>query len=276
MKIKITLTLLLFASILSAQTKGVVKDSITGQPIPYVSIWVENENIGTTSEENGTFSINTTSKSKKLIFSALGFKTKNVAVSTAATVNLSPTSYQIEEVIPMNIKGTSWREIGTVESSVLEAFDNGPKIAAKFFWYCPDYKKTKYIKQVSINTDSKIANASFKIHFYSVNADGSPEAEMLSKDFIVTVSKGNRQTLFDVTKFGLTMPKSGIFVGFEKMLIENNRKEDSAVYYPLVLNNWVKRDFLYTFSAGKWNKQAQAGGGEIAIYEPAITLILTN
>jgi len=133
MKIKITLILLLFASLLSAQTKGVVKDSITGQPIPYVSIWVENENIGTTSEENGTFSINTTSKSKTLIFSALGFKTKNVSVSKAAAVHLSPTSYQIEEVTPMNIKGTLWREIGTVESSVLEAFDNGPKIAAKFF-----------------------------------------------------------------------------------------------------------------------------------------------
>jgi len=274
---KIILTLLLFASMLSAQTKGVVKDSITGQPIAYVSIWVENENIGTTSEENGTFSINTTSKSKTLIFSSLGFKTKNVAVSNAAAVYLSPVPYQIEEVVLGDVrKRTLWREIGTVESSVLEAFDNGPKIAAKFFWYCPDYKKTKFIKQVSINTDSKIANASFKIHFYSVNADGSPGPEMLNKDFIVTVSKGNRQTLFDVTKFGLTMPKNGIFVGFEKLLIENNRKEDSAVYYPLVLNNWVRRDFLYTFSAGKWNKQTQAGGGEIAIYEPAITLILTN
>jgi len=35
---------------LSAQIKGVVKDSLSGEPIPYVNIWVENETIGTTSE----------------------------------------------------------------------------------------------------------------------------------------------------------------------------------------------------------------------------------
>ena len=40
---------------LSAQIRGVVKDSISGEPIPYVNIWVENETIGTTSEADGTF-----------------------------------------------------------------------------------------------------------------------------------------------------------------------------------------------------------------------------
>lgn len=48
--------ILLFLSISAlAQQKGIVKDSISKQPIPYVNISVENENIGTTSEENGAF-----------------------------------------------------------------------------------------------------------------------------------------------------------------------------------------------------------------------------
>jgi uncharacterized protein YifN (PemK superfamily) len=278
MKIKITLIILFFTNILAAQTKGVVKDSITGQPVPYVSIWVENENIGTTSEENGTFTINTTSKSKMLIFSSLGFKTKSVAVSNAAVVYLKPTPYQIEEIVlGAKRKGTLWREIGKVDGGILEAFDKGPKIDAKFFPFKKEYKKTKFIKQVSINTDSRIAGASFKIHFYSVNMDGSPGVELCNKDFIITVSKGNRQTLFDVTKLGLTMPKKGLFVSFEKMMIASNKSEESSVYYPLILNNWVERDFLYTFSAGKWNKQTKTdSNGKINIYEPAITLILTN
>ena len=54
---KIYLLLILISGSLSAQIKGVVKDSLTGNPIPYVNIWVENKNIGTTSEENGSFSI---------------------------------------------------------------------------------------------------------------------------------------------------------------------------------------------------------------------------
>jgi hypothetical protein len=35
---------------LSAQIRGVVKDSISGEPIPYVNIWVDGETIGTISE----------------------------------------------------------------------------------------------------------------------------------------------------------------------------------------------------------------------------------
>jgi hypothetical protein len=40
-------------------------------------IWVENENIGTTSEENGSFSIHVEDQNKVLIFSALGFEKKS-------------------------------------------------------------------------------------------------------------------------------------------------------------------------------------------------------
>ncbi len=40
---KVILLLFLSSISLSAQTKGVVKDSLTGKPIPYVNIWVENE-----------------------------------------------------------------------------------------------------------------------------------------------------------------------------------------------------------------------------------------
>ena len=54
---RLWLLLLLINFYVSAQTKGVVVDE-SGKPIPYVNIWVENENIGTTSEENGEFSIN--------------------------------------------------------------------------------------------------------------------------------------------------------------------------------------------------------------------------
>ena len=52
MRNKYWIWMLLFAFQFSfSQLKGVVKDSISGQPIPYVNIWVENENIGTTSEQ---------------------------------------------------------------------------------------------------------------------------------------------------------------------------------------------------------------------------------
>jgi hypothetical protein len=52
------------------------------------------------------------------------------------------------------------------------------------------------------------------------------------------------------------------------------------MYFPYVLYNYVERDFIYTFSGGKWNKQTKQDianpSDKMRVYEPAINLILTN
>jgi hypothetical protein len=72
---KFVLLLLFVSSCMYSQIKGLFL--MSNKPIPYVNIWVENENIGTTSEENGSFSIHVEDQNKVLIFSALGFETKS-------------------------------------------------------------------------------------------------------------------------------------------------------------------------------------------------------
>jgi hypothetical protein len=284
--------LVLISFSVSAQVKGVVKDSISGNPIAYVNIWVENENIGTTSEENGEFSINSNEKSKNLIFSALGFEKKIIKASMATEVKLSPTALEIEEVVISKRFGTTEVEIGKTKSEIYQAFDNGPRIDTKFFAYNPSYKKTKFIKKVTIFTDSGIEEATIKIHFYSVDSNGFPSEELLDKDFIVSVKKGVKRNLFDVTEFNLRMPKNGIFIGFEKLIIEKNKIEKTVtdlnknttlvqkIYFPFVLYNYVEREFLYTFYGGKWNRQSKDNhvgpSDKMSIYEPVINLILTN
>jgi len=283
---------LLFTCSISAQIKGVVKDSLSGNPIPYVNIWVENENVGSTSEENGTFSINTTKKSKNLIFSSLGFEKKIIKASEASEVNLKPIAYDLEEVVISKSIGTKEIEIGKTKTEMYQAFDNGPRIDTKFFPYFPAYKRTKYIKQVTIYTDSRIENAIIKIHFYNVESNGFPGEELLDKDFVVTVKKGTKINRFDVTEFNLKFPKDGVFVGFEKLIIEKNKTEKiitdpntkitqtQKTYFPFVLYNYVEREFLYTFSGGKWNRKTKQdyspSSPKMMIYEPVINLILTN
>lgn len=268
MEKRLFLALILVGFSLSAQIKGVIKDSLTGKPIPFVNIWVENENIGSTSEENGTFFINTTEKEKRLIFSTLGYEKKIIKASKSLVVNLKPTTYSLDEVVISKSIGTKTVEIGKSKTEIYQAFDNGPKIDTKFFPYLASYKKTKYLKQVSIYTDSRIEDAIIKIHFYNVDANGYPAEELMDKDFVVTVKKGTRTNWFDLTKFNLIFPKNGLFVGFEKLLIEKNKTEKSITdlntnitqiqktYFPFVLYNYVEREFLYTLSGGKWHRQA--------------------
>ena len=284
--------LVLITFSVSAQIKGVVKDSLSGKPIPFVNIWVQNENIGSTSEENGTFLINTTENGKKLIFSTLGYEKKIIKASQASEVNLKPMAYNLEEVVVSKSIGTKSVEIGKTKNEMYQAFDNGPKIDTKFFPYISSYKKTKYVKQVSIYTDSRIENAIIKIHFYTVDSNGFPAEEMLDKDFVVTVKKGTRVNRFDISAFNLKFPKNGLFVGFEKLMIEKNKTEKTITdsntnitqvqktYFPFVLYNYVEREFLYTFSGGKWNRQAKldknGSSSKMMINEPVITLILSN
>ncbi len=285
---RLFLVLVLVTFSLSAQIKGVVKDSLTGKPIAYANIWVQNENIGSTSEENGTFFINTTAKDKKLIFSILGYEKKIIMASQVSEVNLKPTAYSLDEVVISKSIGTKEIEIGKTKNEIYQAFDNGPKIDTKFFAYLSSYKRTKYLKEVTIYTDSRIENAIIKIHFYNVDSNGFPAEELLDKDFVVTVKKGTRVNRFDLTGFNLKFPKNGLFVGFEKLMIEKNKTEKSITdlntnitqlqktYFPFVLYNYVEREFLYTFSGGKWNRLANQNSEKMMINEPVITLILSN
>ena len=80
-----TLFFLFVSFSLTAQIRGVVKDSISGEPIPFVNIWVENETVGTTSEADGTFFLQA-SKEKNIVISVLGYERKTLKGSEISEV----------------------------------------------------------------------------------------------------------------------------------------------------------------------------------------------
>jgi hypothetical protein len=259
-----------------SQIKGVVIDSLSGEPIPYVNIWVENEAIGTTSEANGTFEIQTAA-GKNLVFSVLGYQRKYLAAKENMTVLLSETTMNLKEVVLVNKKATKFVEIGKTPNTIKQAFDNGPKMNAKFFPYQSSYAKTKFIQKITVYTDSKIEDALVKIHLYEVDENGFPGNELLPKELLVTIKKGVLKHSIDVSEHNLSMPKNGVFASFERLLIERNKL--GTKYQPYILYNFVERDFLFTFSGGKWNKmenESTDGKEKMRYNEPAIYLVLSN
>lgn len=273
---------------LSAQTKGVVIDSL-GTPIPFVSIFVENESPTTTSEENGTFSIDVLANAK-LIFYALGYERKTVLAANASKVVLKSVIFELNNVVITKAKKPKTLEIGKVSNSILEAFDTGPKIDAKFFPFVKQYEKTKWIKKIMLFTDSPIEGATIKLHLYAVDDNGFPEEELLTHDLIVRLKKGIFRHQFDIYDLNIQMPETGIFVAFEKMRIEKNKVEkrmrDSKtgldkteiMYAPKVLCYAVKKSFSFSYIGGKWIKKEnqEYPNDDLQIYEPSLTLELCN
>jgi hypothetical protein len=278
------LFLLLTISV-TAQLKGIVVDE-NNNPIPYANIWVEGSTIGTSSEENGTFIIQTNNENSTLIFNVLGFEKKIVLAKDCKKVVLKESAIALNEVVISKRLETKRKEIGNNDNTLFEAFPNGPKVDCKYFPYLPEYKKTPYIKYVSLFTDSRIDDASIKIHFYSVGKDGLPDENLLEKENIVYVKKGVFKQKFNVSNYHLIFPKNGIFVVFEKLMIEKNKLEKTTVdknsnlskterlYYPFLLYNYVDRNNKFLFIGGKWTKEESED--KISLYEPVINLILTN
>lgn len=59
---------------------GKVTDAATGQPIPFVNIYLKNTTIGVTSDLNGSFSLMTTQPSDSIFASSIGYQTWKMAV----------------------------------------------------------------------------------------------------------------------------------------------------------------------------------------------------
>jgi len=87
--------------------KGVIKDSETLQPIPYVSIYSENElknnSTGSISNENGEFNITINNKSK-IVFSHINYEPFTLeSDGNLKEVLLKPKSYVLNEIVISNV-----------------------------------------------------------------------------------------------------------------------------------------------------------------------------
>jgi hypothetical protein len=82
---------------------GVVKSKNTQECIPFASVTFINSNIGTISDFNGEFVLETKSATDSLLFSSIGYKKKVYPVKKevfqSLTVELEPENYSIAEVV---------------------------------------------------------------------------------------------------------------------------------------------------------------------------------
>ncbi len=273
---------------LSAQVKGVVKDSISGKPIPYVNIWVENENIGTTSEEDGSFSLDL-KEEKKLVFSALGYEVKTVSLKEITTVLLAQKIYEMPEVVVTAPKRTKEIEIGDVKKpSYLPEPQTIPWIHARKFEYSEVKENAKFIKSIKFFTYSHVENGIFRARIFEVKTDGMLGNDLIDEEILVTVKKGKKKTIVDVSRFNLQIPEEGIIVAFESLNIEQNKYEQNVIslkskkkykvtnYSPHIGYFYNKSIEHYVYRSGRWLYFNKAYNEKYRNPVPAINLILTN
>jgi hypothetical protein len=228
MKTKILLLFMVLLNLTTfAQISGVVKNTKDQKPIPYVNIWIENENIGVTADEEGKFTI-AASTSSKLVFNALGYENKLIEVTKIdRTIYLTPKAIELKEVKVISKKESLEYKVGSFRSGIINSFyagnDYTPYVVTRYFPYQTDYKKTPFIKLIMPYCKSDIADAKFKVRVYSSDKNGLPGDEILKNNIIITVKKGSSKPVINLSEYNLVFPESGIFIGFEFMFLESNR-----------------------------------------------------
>ncbi|MCD8167334.1 MAG: DUF5686 and carboxypeptidase regulatory-like domain-containing protein [Bacteroides sp.] len=92
----ISLLLFLITHTVFGQITGVITDSLTREPLSYITVHYEGTNVGTISDENGKYRIDTYPGRNEITFSAIGYDTKVVRITPATrTLNIQLTSSDV-------------------------------------------------------------------------------------------------------------------------------------------------------------------------------------
>jgi hypothetical protein len=296
MKKILAIIILLVSNLCFSQLKSIIIDSKTKEKIPYVNIWIENENIGTTSNEKGEFELEIDS-TKNILFSAIGFETKKISSDSIKNIlELRPITTELDEIIISSKKLTQELIVGKFKKlKINHYYKNGikPWIIARFFNYKEKYDKTPFLKKIRLLTKSDVKNSKFNIRLYALNENGEPKNYIYDKNIIGIAKKGKKITEIDISKLNIEFPENGFFIAIEWLIIEENKHEykytmqgskkklEGISYEPAIgtiptetsENSWV-------FNQGKWKKTSKTTGTSKE-YEgkymlTAIELTLTN
>ena len=90
-------------SVSAQNIQGVVTDSLTNDPIPYLSVIYEGKGVGSITDNDGHYKVETRKGWNKLTFSAVGYVTKVVNIIPGVTKNLNvrmrPDDIMLDEVV---------------------------------------------------------------------------------------------------------------------------------------------------------------------------------
>ena len=134
---------------------GIVKDSITGEPLPFVSVYFDGSTIGAMTDDNGTFTLQNNQGYTKLAAASLGYDTKFIDLKPGKKndnleVLLKPTAFEISEVVvkPKREKYTRNDNPAVELIKKVIAHKNDNQIEAK-----PEYQ-TEVYEKLSLSLDN--------------------------------------------------------------------------------------------------------------------------
>jgi hypothetical protein len=232
----VLLIIILFYSSLSF-AQITVKCNVTneeGNPLPYSIAYCINNNSGVTANGKGEIVIDVEQQTDSIKFSMLGY---NPLCKTVADLNnnniviLSTRAYILEETI-ITAPKSQYRYKSLIEgdNSFIINGRNGNILLVKIYASEQAGKVvSKILAQTARIKGIKNELLNLRVRIYSIGSNGLPDYDLLTQTIEVIVGKKQKIIEADVAGCNITMPQSGVFVGFEwlpreQTTIDENRK----------------------------------------------------
>lgn len=257
--------------LIHSQVSSVILDSISNKEIQYVNIWVEDENIITISDKDGSFLFNQIDKNSKkhIILSSLDYEIKKIKISNLKdTVHLNPKKTILKKEILANKKEKKKLVVGRFKKSKNMFYYGSnllPWMVGRYFPYEERFKNTPFLKTIEIHTESKIDSAKFSVRIFKKGYNIEPKEALHDSKIIAIAKKGNLLTKIDVSNLDIVIPKEGIVIVLEWFIIEPHKRVETIFlreknehidiirYEPMIGTLTVEKDEnSLIYSKGKW------------------------
>jgi hypothetical protein len=261
-KLFILIGLLLGALVAEAQTiTGIVKDSRTGETLPFVNVGIIGKGIGTVTDVQGRYAISLSGHDKDSIrFSMIGYNAKITLISdfknpgNQVDVTLSPSSKELKEVTVSNHK---WKEAvlgNTTRSQTVNAgfTDNtlGHEIGEVIRIKRAPTRLKQFNASISVAATDTIR---LRLNIYTV-ANGLPDENLLQQNIIATVKPGDKMLTINLEPYNIIV-NDKFFVSLEWV---QSSKGHGLMFSASLLSSAI---IVRETSQDKWEKIGLAGVG---------------
>jgi hypothetical protein len=221
-RLSLTVLSCLFISFSFSQLvcKGVLFDSLSGQPVEFANIGIVGKGIGTVSNEKGeyAFSLPDSFANEKVRVSMIGYKTKTLTARVASSkskIALLQESTSLDEVA-VTVKKTKIKILGnnTTHRSVTAGFKKnnlGAEMAIKLDINHPKTHLRKFMVNI---TNCTLDKAMFRLNIYSVDEKGYPKENILKQNIIIEPKEKTGLIEVDLKPYNIFVD-SDVFVALE-------------------------------------------------------------
>jgi hypothetical protein len=256
---------------------GKVLDQSSKKPIAYANIGIVNTNVGTISNEDGTFALKVPNQYAKetLLFSAIGFVKKSVPVksilSADLTILLEEQVIQLKEVTIASTKeknkhfelGNSICKGGVLETDTTYAGASIALLIENNNPYHEDLIFPVYLEQARIRIyRNNLTSFKLRIRIYSVDSlTNQPSEDLFDRSLVMESSMKNGWMEFDLSPFKYLVSRP-FFIAFERILTQSDRAAVAKGYQEFKRDNPddVKIDTIL-FEGKKIVREIYKGGG---------------